>query len=153
MLAPALLLGALSGCEGLLNDGDEQQAQHFQAAKARWQALQVNDYEFTLALACECGDPADLRDVVITVENGVPVSRVYEDDPDEAAPESIYGPYDTVEELFDIVADAISDDPDILNVGYHPTYGLPLVFQLDPNTTVGDDYLLFEVTDFSGAGS
>jgi len=151
MLAPALLLAALSGCEGLLNDGDAEQTQQYRAALAKWKALNIDDYTFTFSLACECGTDQELRDVVVTVANGVVVSRVYEEDPDEAAPEAIFGEYDTVEELFDIVAAGIAQDAEVLNVGYHPTFGLPLVFQVDPSSRVGNDYLIFEVVDFTPA--
>lgn len=151
MLAPALMLAALSGCEGLLNDGDQEQTQQYRAAVARWEGLNIDDYTFTLSLVCECGSAEELRDIVVTVEDGVVVSRVYEEDPDEDAPEAIFGDYDTVEELFDIVAAGIADDAEVLNVGYHPTFGVPLIFQIDPSGRVGNDYLIFEVVDFTPA--
>lgn len=150
MLASGLAVAALSGCEGLLNDGDQEQSRQFRAASARWESLDIRDYTFTLSLACVCGDPDDLRDIIVVVENGVVVSREYdEDEPRDAAPEEIFGAYDTVEELFDVVARGISRDADVLNVGYHPTYGIPVIFQVDPSTTVSDDYILFEVLDFN----
>jgi hypothetical protein len=148
MLASALVLAALSGCEGLLDDGDQEQTRQFQAALARWEALNVDDYTFTLALACECAERSALRDVVVTVVNGAVVSRQYDETPVGPAPEAIFGRYDTVEELFDVVAEGISQDADLLNVAYHPTFGVPIVLQLDPDTSVGDDYLIFEVRDF-----
>ena len=148
MLAPALLLASLSGCEGLLNDGDDEQRQQYTAALARWNAAGIDSYEFTLGLACECGDMDDLRDIEVTVENGVVVSRVYDDD-GTPAPEAIFGAYDTVEELFAVVARSITMDADLLNVGYHVTYGLPVVLQLDPNDRDPSDYLLWEVLDFT----
>ena len=153
MLAPALLLASLSGCEGLLHDGDEEQRQQFAVASARWAAADIDSYTFTLGLACECGSANDLRDIVVTVRNGAVVSREYEDDPGTAAPESIFGPYDTVEELFQVVASSISRDADLLNVGYHPTYGIPVLLQVDPSTTVADDYLIFQVLDFAPAAA
>lgn len=153
MLASALAVAALSGCEGLLNDGDEEQGRQFRSASARWEALDIGDYTFTLALACECGDPDDMRDVVVTVQNGLVVSREYEDTPGSTAPEAIYGAYDTVEELFAAVARGISQDADVLNVGYHPTYGIPVIFQVDPSSSVANDYVLFEVLDFTPGGA
>jgi len=149
-VAPALLLSALAGCEGLLNDGDEAQRQHFAAASARWNAANIDSYTFTLGLACECGTAEELRDVIITVENGVVVSREYEEDEEgSTAPESIFGPYDTVEELFDVVAESIRIDADLLNVAYHPTYGVPVLLQVDPSSSVADDYLILQVLDFT----
>lgn len=149
MFAAALLLVPLAACEGLLDDGDQEQSRQLRDAVARWDGLDISDYTFSLALACECGDPDDMRDIVVVVRNGAVVSREYDDSPGETAPEAIYGAYDTVEELFDAVARGISQDADLLNVGYHPTYGIPVVFQVDPSTTVGDDYVIFRVLDFS----
>lgn len=149
-LAPALLLSVLAGCDGLLDDGDDAQRQHFAAASARWNAANIDSYTFTLELACECGTTQQLRDVIIRVENGAVVSREYaEDEEGSAAPESIFGPYDTVEELFEVVAESIRIDADLLNVAYHPTYGLPVMLQVDPSNSVADDYLIVQVLDFT----
>ena len=60
---------------------------------------------------------------------------------------------DAAEELFQVVASSISRDADLLNVGYHPTYGIPLLLQVDPSSTVADDYLIFQVLDFAPAAA
>jgi hypothetical protein len=151
LLAPALIVAALSGCAGLLDDGDEQQTQAYRNALARWEALNIDDYTYTFSLACECGTARELRDVVVTVENGTVVSRVYKEEPGVTAPETIFGAYDTVEELFDVVASSIAKNADVLNVGYHPTFGVPVLVQVDPSTGVGNDYLIFEVEEFTPA--
>ncbi|HST63234.1 MAG TPA: DUF6174 domain-containing protein [Longimicrobium sp.] len=146
---PALLLATLSGCEGLLSDGGEEQRNQFRAANNRWQAANLDSYDYTLELVCACGTPTELRNVTISVENGVPVSRVYTGTPPGNAPASIFGDYDTVEELFAAVEEAISRDADLLNVIYDPTYGVPLLLQWDPSTRDPDDHLAFQVSDFT----
>lgn len=151
MALPALLLAALSGCEGLLSDGGEQQRTQYRAATNRWDAANLNSYSYTLKLVCACGTPTELRDVVITVQNGVPVSRIYTGTPPSNAPASIFGDYDTVEELFAAVDEAISRDSDLLNVVYDPTYGVPLRLQVDPSTSDPDDHLAFDVVGFAPA--
>jgi hypothetical protein len=148
---PALLLAALSGCEGLLSDGNEQQRDQFRIASTRWQAADLDSYSYTLELICACGTPTELRDVTITVQNGVPVSRTYVGTPPTSAPASIFGDFDTVDELFAAVEDAINGDADLLNVVYDPTYGVPLRLQWDPSTRDPDDHLAFEVTGFARA--
>lgn len=151
MALPALLLAAFSACEGLLSDGGEQQRTQFTAANNRWDAANLSSYSYTLNLVCACGTSAELRAVVITVQNGVPVSRIYPGTPPTNAPASVFADYDTVEELFAAVEDAISGDADLLNVVYDPTYGVPLRLQVDPSTSDPDDHLAFDVTGFAPA--
>ncbi len=151
MALPALLLATLSGCEGLLSDGAEEQRNQFRAASNRWQAANLDSYSYTLELVCACGTPTELRNVAITVENGVPVSRVYTSNPPGNAPASVFGDFDTVDELFAAVEEAIGRDSDLLNVIYDPTYGVPLLLQSDPSTTDPDDHLAFQVSEFTPA--
>lgn len=151
MALPALMLAALSGCEGLLSDGNEQQRDQFRVASTRWEAAGLDSYSYTLQLICACGTPTELRDVLITVEDGVPVSRMYEGNPPTNAPASIFGAFDTVDELFAAVEEAIEGDPDLLNVIYDPTYGVPLLLQWDPSSGDPDDHLAFELAGFAPA--
>jgi hypothetical protein len=152
MLAPALLLAALSGCNGLLSDGRDGQREQFSAASSRWDAANISSYSYTLQLACDCGIPALQNTIVVTVQNGTPVSRVYQNsNPAVTAPENPFGAYDTVEELFAAVEDAIGEEADLLNVVYDPTHGLPVLLQLDPSSSDPDDHLAFQVTGFTAA--
>jgi hypothetical protein len=151
MALPALLLAALSGCEGLLSDGGEQQRDQLRVATTRWEAANLDSYSYTLKLVCACGSATELRDVLITVEDGVPVSRIYPGNPPANAPQSIFGDYDTVEELLAAVEEAVSADADLLNVVYDPTYGVPLLLQWDPDNNDPDDHLAFQVLDFAPA--
>jgi hypothetical protein len=149
MALPALLLAALSGCEGLLSDGNEEQRSQFRAASNRWAAANLDSYSYTLELVCACGTPTELRNVVIAVEDGVPVSRIYTGTPPGNAPASIFGDYDTVDELFAAVEEAIGRDADLLNVIYDPTYGVPLLLQWDPSSSDPDDHLAFQLSGFA----
>jgi Family of unknown function (DUF6174) len=150
LLAPALLLATLPGCDGLFGtDNDAAQREQFTASLNAWRAANVDDYGYTLELNCACAPASQLGIVRVTVRNGAVVSRVYTNG--TAAPESVFGPYDTVEELFDVVEDAISRDADLLSVIYHPTYGFPSLLQLDPSTSDADDHLEFVVSEFAPA--
>lgn len=154
MFAPALLLAALSGCEGLLNEGNDAQRDQFTAANNRWDAANISSYSYVVEIACDCGTSTQLRPVVVTVQNGATVSRVYQNtNPAEAAPEAIFGAYDTVEELFVAVENGIGRDADVLNVIYHPTYGVPVLLQWDPDNLDPDDHLAFQVSGFTPAAA
>lgn len=153
MLAPVLLVGALAGCDGLLGSGgDEVQREEYRAAASRWAAARVSSYSYVVTLICGCAPASDLRPVRVTVRNGAVVSRVYEsNDPAQRTPASadVFGPYDTVEELFDVVQSSINGEADLLNVAYHPEYGVPILLQYDPDASDPDDDLIFQVAGFA----
>ena len=151
----ALLAASLAGCDGLVgSNGDEVQREQFAFASGRWAAADVSSYSYVLTLICECGTEADLRPVRVTVEDGAVVSRVYESNDSTQrtpAPEAIFGPYDTVEELFVAVENSIGKDSDLLNVAYDPEYGVPLLLQWDRDSSDPDDNLVFQVVGFAPA--
>lgn len=154
LLAPALLLTALSGCEGGLlgGDGDKAQRDELRAARNRWEVANVNSYSYVIELFCACGTPTQLRPVRVTVANDAVVSRVYEsNDPAlrTPAPEAVFGPYDTVEELFAAVENSIGNNADVLNVAYNPTVGVPVLLQYDPDSGDADDHLVFQISGFA----
>lgn len=153
LLALALLPAALAGCDGLLgSNGDEVQRDELAAARARWAEANIDSYSYVINLFCECGTASQLRAVRMTVRDGVVASRLYEsNDPAQRtpAPESIFGPYDTVEELFTAIENSIGNNADVLNVVYHPTLGVPTLLQYDPDSGDADDHLVFEVAGFA----
>lgn len=154
MLAPALLLAALGGCKDLISGGDDVQREQYRVAHGRWQDAGVTSYSYVLELACDCAPTSELRAVRVTVQNGTVVERRYEsNDPSQRTPasETVFGPYDTVEELFAAVDDAIRRESDVLNVVYHPTYGVPTLLQWDPDSARADDHLVVRVTGFAPA--
>src|ERR1043165_7968467 len=94
--APALLLATLGGC---LGDDDSFQRDKLTAARARWESKNVNSYSYILELQCFCAPSADLRPVLVTVQNGAVASiQYYHENPAQRTPASseIFGAYDTV---------------------------------------------------------
>jgi hypothetical protein len=150
-LAPALLLVALAGCK--LGDTDAFQSQKLAESRARWNSKNVDSYSYVLELECFCAPASQLEPVLVTVHDGAVVSLQYwDEDPADRtpAPASVFGPYDTIEKLFDFVADAIDRDADVLQVGYDAEYGFPNVVNVD-YTAGGSEQLLFFVTRFTPA--
>ena len=151
MMVPALLLSTLAGCE--LGDDDGFQRQNLQQARTKWDSKDVASYSYILELQCFCAPASELRPVLVTVNNGAVVSLQYWSENPNArppAPASIFGPYDTVEELFDLVDDAIDRDADVLQVGYNSEYGFPEAVNVDYQAG-GSEQLLFFVTQFTPA--
>lgn len=150
-IAPALLLPLLAGCE--LGDNDEFQRQNLAQARLRWAGKNVTSYSYVLELQCFCAPATQLRPVLVTVQNGAAVSlEYYHENPAQRtpAPADIFGPYDTVEELFEIIDDAIDRDADRLQVGYDQEYGFPDIANIDYEVG-GSEQILFVVTRFEPA--
>lgn len=146
--APALLLATLAGCE--LGDDDSFQNRKLAEARTLWDRKDVASYSYILELECFCAPAEQLQPVLVTVRNGAAASVVYWDDNPAnrpPAPAAIFGPYDTVEELFDMIEDAIDRDADLLQVGYDRDYGFPTVINVDYEAGGSDQKLLF-VTEF-----
>jgi hypothetical protein len=153
MIVPALLLSTLAGCE--LGDDDSFQRQNLAQARTRWDSKDVVSYSYILELQCFCAPASQLKPVLVTVNNGTVVSLQYwAEDPNgrTPAPASIFGAYDTVEELFDLVADAIDRDAAVLQVGYDAEFGFPNAVNVDYEAG-GSEQLLFFVTQFKPAAA
>lgn len=150
MTIPVLLLSVLAaGCLG--DSGDRFQRDKLTAARSLWDSKNVASYSYILELQCFCAPATQLSPVLVTVQNGAVTSLQYWDENPAKrtpAPASIFGPYDTVEELFAFVADAIDKDAEVLQVGYDPEYGVPTVVNVDYETG-GSEQLLFFVTEFT----
>lgn len=151
MMVPALLLSTLAGCD--LGDDDSFQRQNLAQARTRWDSKDVASYSYILELQCFCAPASELKPVLVTVNNGAVVSLQYwNENPNNRPPASasIFGPYDTVEELFELVAHAIDRDADVLQVGYNSEYGFPEAVNVDYEAG-GSEQLLFFVTQFTPA--
>lgn len=149
--APALLLATLAGCD--LGNDDSFQRGNLAQARARWDSKDLTSYSYVLELQCFCAPASQLEPVLVTVQNGAVASLQYwDEDPTKRtpAPAAIFAPYDTVEELFDIVDDAITRDADVLQVGYDSQYGFVSALNVDYESG-GDDQKLFFVTRFTPA--
>jgi hypothetical protein len=143
---PALLLAALAGCN--LGDDDGFQRRKLAEARTLWDRKDVASYSYLLELQCFCAPASQLEPVVVTVRNGAVTSVKYEDG--TSAPGAVFGAYDTVEELFDMIEDAIDRDADMLQVGYDAVYGFPNVINVDYESGGTEQKLLF-VTEFAPA--
>ncbi|HYR11504.1 MAG TPA: DUF6174 domain-containing protein [Longimicrobium sp.] len=150
MMLPVLLLATLAGC---LGDTDSFQRDKLSQARTLWDTKDVSSYSYILELQCFCASASELAPVLVTVTNGTVTSLQYWDESPSKrtpAPAAIFGPYDTVEELFDFIADAIDQDADVLQVGYDAEYGFPNVVNVDYESG-GSDQRLFFVTQFTPA--
>lgn len=151
MMVPVLLLSTLAGCG--LGDDDSFQRQNLAQALTRWDTKDVASYSYILELQCFCAPASELKPVLVTVKNGAVASLQYWDETPSKrapAPASIFGPYDTVEDLFALVDDAIDRDADVLQVRYDAEYGFPDMVNVDYEAG-GSEQLFFTVSQFKPA--
>lgn len=144
-----LLLSALAGCS--LGDNDDFQRDKLNQARTQWDGKNVSSYTYILELQCFCAPASQLEPVLVTVQNGAVTSLQYwDEDPEDRtpAPASVFGAYDTVEDLFAFVAAAISQNADVLQVGYDAEYGFPNIVNVDYQAGGNDQVLLF-VSEFT----
>ena len=91
--------------------------------------------------------------MVVTVQSGQPVSRVYKKaqttDPTVPASAEVFGPYDTVDELFEVVEDAIDRDANVLQVGYNDERGFPEIINVAVKGGVANDQRIVFISGFA----
>lgn len=149
-LAGALLLAvAAAGCDNPF-DNDRFEREELARARALWAREGGPSYTFTLELQCYCAPGTSLAPVVVTVQNGQPVSRIYKKakpaDPSVSASAEVFGAYDTVDELFEVIEDAIDRDANILQVGYNDAKGFPEVINVAMKGGASNDQRLLFIT-------
>lgn len=147
---PVVLLAAVSACSDLA-DNDDFHLDRLRQARATWADEGSDDYSFVLQLGCSCAPASSLRPVRVVVANGAVTSKTYVPDAGHPtatpAPDSIFGAYDTVEELFDLIEDAVDRDAGVLQVQYNTELGFPEIVNVDYSSRVNDDQILTLVDD------
>jgi hypothetical protein len=114
------------------------------AAKARWERANIDSYEMTVRVACECllNDP-----VRVTVSEGIVVSRVNAVTGETVAA-NLESSIPDVVELFEILERATAEADDV-HVEYDATYGFPTVLSIDWQENAVDDEVVYRVLDFA----
>lgn len=149
---PLFLLAALSGC-GLLDSPPERDhAAELAEARALWAAAGVASYEFRLRRTCYCA-PIDVGSVDLEVRDGAVVAARHETlgamEGDEL------GRLPAIPDLFDLIAQAIAQDPHLFFVAYDGELGYPHQITIDFDPLVADDELAVSILSFqahSGTG-
>lgn len=141
ILAAALPLAA-SACEGdpFFTDARDE----LEEARRRWERSEPDAYFYTVARLCFCGDVGPIH---VTVVNGAVVSRVYAAN-GQPVPADRFTGMDTVEELFEVLEDALDRDPADFEAGYDSRLGYPVSAFIDFSANVIDEEDGFTVTNF-----
>lgn len=135
----------LAGLLGACSDPLDAERDAFRTARARWERAGIVDYVFDYQRWCFCG-PDQTRRLRITVEGGEVVSAAYVDTNDPVA-----DPLDglpAIDDLFDVIRDAIRRDAYTLSAAYDEELGYPTGVSIDYRENVADEEMGFIVSAF-----
>ena len=138
----ALCLAPILACSALgLDPGPAKEGDLFDAER-RWARQQMASYRYTYASSC--GMCPTTGPAVVDVHNGLVTAarRVGESDP---LPMTQIDAILTVPDLFALIARALHERADALEVTYHPTLGHPLTVAIDWQFGTADDELWYSV--------
>jgi len=129
--ATAALLAALAG-SGCGTSPFELSTTAWADYRARWEAAGITDYEYEFQRTCECKDTRPAR---IEVRTGRVTAATYTDS-GESAPSA---GYPTIDELFELIDEAISAEAASMRVSYDQRLGYPTEIRIDYDLNVADD--------------
>jgi hypothetical protein len=134
-LLPALVL--LSSCGG---GGETAPMRELNAHRARWEALGLRSYEYTIRRSCFCR-PETTGPFRVTVRDGVSTitTRHSADDHDIAS----------VDALFDRIEEGLSAPEAQATLTFDPERGYPISVFIDPYPTMADDEFGYTITEFA----
>ncbi len=132
-ILPLLLL---AGC-AIFGEDDDIDLSEVAQQRRQWERLGIDAYEYDLTIFCFCPhiDPvrvqvrADTVFSAILVETGAPVEESYR--------------ARTIDELFDIIEDAVAQEADQLDVEYDESFGHPTRIYVDYRITIIDEEMTF----------
>lgn len=103
----------------------------------RWRDQGIDSYTYDYQLHCFCGGPA-VQPVTIEVRDGEVVQVTFRETGEPVDPETV-GEFPAVEDLFETIRGALSQEPFRLDVTYHPALGYPEELFVDFEEHVDDE--------------
>jgi len=138
MLVPLLL----AGCG--VTDVDDERVDRLDAARQRWESNAPESYSYVFRASCECL-PSFTSPARIEVRAGEIESVVALSDGEPLPSE----PYRTIDELFDLIADALDAGTADFNVEYDAQYGYPTVISIDYDRQIADDEFAYWASELT----
>ncbi|HEV8364899.1 MAG TPA: DUF6174 domain-containing protein [Gemmatimonadaceae bacterium] len=143
-LALFLVLPLAVGCEGIF-DPSHNDERDLERARDRWYATNAFQYEITVDRRCACQYTGPIR---MLVRDGTPVAAV-DRYSGAQVPLSVLRYYPSVEELFDLIDEAIfGRSVNNVDVSYDHSYGFPRVTYIDYDRFYTDDDITYELREF-----
>ncbi len=144
-----LLLALTFACGGSVTGPRKAAQQALDAARSRWAAIGLTDYDFDYQASCFCG-PEMLRPVVVQVRGGT-ITAVL--DKETNAPRTPLSNWYTIPGLFDRIQGWIDLPANTLDASYDPVTGVPTSVSVDPIRNAIDDETAFTAGGLVEIGS
>ena len=138
----ALFLAAVTACEAPTAPGERDSLTQ---ARARWRALGSASYSYEVNRSCFC--LLGGRHMTVRVEGGSVAAAEFEDS-GLTVEASLLSYVPTVEDLFDLIEEALDQKAAYLLATYDPSYGYPTRIEIDYSATVRDDEVAISARDF-----
>ena len=145
LFASLLLSVTMAGCLTSPDDADELSRQ-----RRKWESQGITDYRVLSRMICFCVGDATAP-VVLHVLNRRLVSVTRADDLSPVPPSEWAFRYYTIDEMFDLIADAQAKGASEVRVTYDPMLGYPTSVFLDMSIRVADDERQFELSGLTVA--
>ena len=114
------------------------------AAIKKWNDSNINSYSYTLSVSCYCIDtePNDIKvvDNKIKKVNGKLVT--------ENDLENIYWNVKSFDEIFEIIAEKLNDNPFLYTIKFDQSFGYPIDIYFDMDEMIADEEIGYYVTNF-----
>jgi len=121
----------------------------FQQNQDKWEAQNIDHYQFTLAVSCFC--PFANVKVTYEVQDGQVVNQSVQtsaDNPvDEEQVTDFYQDYNTIDKVFEYVGRAVNE-ADETTIEYDSTYGFPTDVSIDWIELAADDEIYLTLSNF-----
>lgn len=136
-LLPLLLLPALLGGCALLGDGGGPRSE-LERRQRQWARQGFDAYEYDLNIACFCPYFGPVH-ITVQADTVAVLEFMLPPDVPPPSPEAQRFFERTVEDLFAVIADALREKADELDVEYHPEFGYPTHISIDFYEDAVDD--------------
>jgi hypothetical protein len=142
-----VLLPLLAGCV-IFSSIEEDVQGELDVNRALWDAAAVHDYSMTFQRLCFNCDIEFLIPVRITVR-GDTIHEVTDLDTGAPVEQPAEGAFLTIDEVFDVIQNAIDQDAAEIDVRYNSTFGYPTDVIIDFSRSMFNDDTQFQISDFA----
>jgi hypothetical protein len=139
---PANLIFLLFTLPALLAScGSTDPIGEIEIAKKTWEAAGIKYYRADIERICFCPPPARYT---MVVEDGV-ITRIIDSETGEETEQR--NGYTTVDELFDWLLQVAPQNPEKLDLEFHPELGYPTLIDYNQSDMIADEELFIRITD------
>jgi hypothetical protein len=140
------LLPLLSGCV-IFSSPDQDRQGALDTHRAMWDAAGISDYSMRFQRLCFNCSVEFLVPVRITVKDDT-LDQVADIETGEPVEETIEGAFLTIEQLFDLIQDAINQNAVQIDIAYDEDLGYPRDVSVDLSRSRFNDTAQFEIREF-----